>query len=81
MVGVHDGISGALGNDKLLAGRHAADRRRRRTGNGLEGRDGGEGEDEDEEGDDEEEDEEPDFLNYWTDPPLPTGRAPSQGGW
>ena len=50
MVGVHDGISGALGNDQLLAGRHAADRRRRRTGNGLEGRDGGEGEDEDEEG-------------------------------
>ena len=41
-----------------------------------------ESDDEDEnEDEDDEEDEEPDFLNYWTDPPLPTVRAPSQGGW
>ena len=33
-------------------------------------------EDEDEDEDDEE-DEEPDFLNYWTDPPIPTHRGPA----
>ena len=37
-------------------------------------------EDEDEDEDDEE-DEEPDFLNYWTDPPIPTHRGPALDWW
>ena len=37
-----------------------------------------ESDDEDEnEDEDDEEDEEPDFLNYWTDPPIPTHRGPA----
>ena len=34
-----------------------------------------ESDDEDQDDDEEEEEEhEPDFLNFWTDPPIPTGR-------